>query len=168
MMRNENYKRTPEYRTNMSAAMKGRLITPEARAKISAAKKGVKPTLESRAKMAAAHRGIKLSLETRAKLSRSRKGVKNGNWKGGRSLAGPGYILVLRPDHPFASCHGYVMEHRLVMEAHIGRVLLSTEVVHHINGDIKDNRIENLMLFSSSGKHLNYHADERKKGGLRE
>ena len=40
--------------------------------------------------------------------------------------------------------------HRYLYEQHLGRKLTRHEVVHHINGDITDNRIENLQLMTLS------------------
>ena len=52
-------------------------------------------------------------------------------------------------DHPILGS-GSTTEHRLIMTELLGRKLLSSENIHHINGDGKDNRIENLELWSTT------------------
>jgi hypothetical protein len=82
------------------------------------------------------------------KQSRNNKGDKNYFWKGGRYIAKTGYVLISSPDHPYVGKNGYVFEHRLVMEKHLGRYLTENEICHHKNGNRTDNRIENLQLMS--------------------
>ena len=65
-----------------------------------------------------------------------------------------GYIMLHRPDHPAANQRGYVREHRLVMEEHLGRYLTPDEVVHHRNEIVTDNRLENLELFANNAEHV--------------
>lgn len=85
----------------------------------------------------------------------------HGSWRGGVLRARPdGYLMVKQDEHPRANNHGYVFEHVLAMEKHIGRFLHPREVIHHINRDRKDNRIENLLLLSSGGEHQKLHSAE--------
>jgi hypothetical protein len=62
-----------------------------------------------------------------------------------------GYVLIWMPEHPncINNTRTYMLEHRLVMEAHLGRYLKPEERVHHVNGDRQDNRIENLELWTN-------------------
>lgn len=66
------------------------------------------------------------------------------------------YNYIYAPGHPSA-VKNYVKEHRIVVEDFIGRYLEDYEVVHHINEDKKDNRIENLMVFQSQSAHQSWH-----------
>lgn len=71
-------------------------------------------------------------------------------------------MLVYREYHPFPSIarNGkvgcYVYRYRLVMEKALGRFLQPGEIVHHINGDPTDDRLENLQILSRS-QHAKHH-----------
>ena len=68
-------------------------------------------------------------------------GDKHYHWKGG--VIKHGTHVRRRVDKGI-----YIGEHRIVMEEHIGRKIKPEELVHHINGNGADNRIENHQIVS--------------------
>lgn len=75
-------------------------------------------------------------------------GERSTHWKGGKTNR-RGYTLAYAPSHPSlaGTTRKYVLEHRLVMEKMIGRLMETYETVHHKNGDRADNSPENLELW---------------------
>lgn len=68
-----------------------------------------------------------------------------------------GYKRIKMDNHPSAPKDGLMKIHRLVAEGYLGRYLRDEEVVHHINNNNHDNRIENLIVFENEGYHQRYH-----------
>jgi len=103
--------------------------------------------------------------ESTASYQQKMSGPNNPAWKGGLTYfkrkgkyANQAIKYVRCPQEflPMARKDGYVMEHRLMVAQAIGRPLLRREVVHHVNHDATDNRLENLLLFASNSDHKRY------------
>jgi len=178
--------RTEETKKKISEARKGFRMSEEQKIKLSIANKGNIPwnkgkvgvySEESIRMMSESHKGIFFPEEQKRKISESLKGhivteevrrkiresnsrEKNYNWKGGIKNE-YGYLRFKVPEGcKFSSMgnkEGYVLIHRLVMAEYLQRPLKPEEVVHHINKNVADNRIENLKLFENSAKHTSLH-----------
>ena len=90
-----------------------------------------------------------------------------GKLKNGGKQSTHGYTLVhLLQDDPYysmtgkKSCRGggYILEHRLVIARKLGRCLKHEELIHHLNGNRSDNRIENLELTTRQRHSMGYEA----------
>ena len=127
-------------------------------------KKGIKFSEEHKIALRKARKGKKPALgkqwsvseEVKEKHRKISTGSGNGMWKGGKIKTSQGYVRVIKKDHPFSDKSGYVREHRLVMEGKIDRYLKPNEVIHHIDGNKSNNKINNLMLFPNHSEHRRF------------
>lgn len=83
-----------------------------------------------------------------------------------RRLHQKGYILVEAKYHPYADGTGYVPEHRLVMEKHLGFFVdPTTHDVHHVDEDVQNNKLSNLQYLTKI-EHRRTHAGWEQIKGL--
>lgn len=109
-------------------------------------------------------------IKARVAAKRNQFGENNDSWNGGRRTNGK-YMRIKTPSNSYTKPNdGYILEHHYIMEQHLGRPLKwygagdeRSEIVHHINGNKMDNRIENLQLVSVS-EHMKIHNAIRKRG----
>lgn len=109
------------------------------------------------------------------------KGSKNHRWAGGICRHSDGYLYERCDEHPFAS-NGYVLQHRLVAERHLREISPKSKclvrlgvqlylkpgyVVHHKDGDKKNNDIGNLEVMAV-GEHISLHNAIRRNTKLKE
>jgi transposase-like protein len=101
----------------------------------------------------------KLRLEAIA-IERERLGIGK---KKERLISSDGrWMLQVPPGYQGRTYIGgrYIFEHRYIMEQHLGRLLEPGEVVHHLNGNKLDNRLENLELIQGGSAHLKRHVED--------
>lgn len=95
------------------------------------------------------------------------RGARNPAWKGGRTVASNGYVLIrVGKEHHLADVRGYAYEHRLVAEQKLGRRLQPGEIPHHIDGNKQNNDPGNIEVVASAAHHHRHHRKHER--GLRE
>ena len=100
--------------------------------------------------------------------SSNNSGPQNGNWRGGRSVASNGYVLVrVGVGHHLADVRGYAYEHRINAEKLLGRRLQPGEQVHHIDHNKMNNSLDNLEVTTGRKHHAFRHRRAKRDEPLR-
>ncbi len=148
---------TPEKREHLSRIVKASM-TPERRLQCGNGKRGKPLTAEHCSKIGAARRGKRIGPFTDEHRARISAAARNRSGSKGGATAATEHVWLRMPDHPNANKNGYIRRARIVMERCIGRLLTAQEIVHHIDGDCKNDCAENLQLFASQSDHARAHA----------
>lgn len=85
-----------------------------------------------------------------------KKGQASSSWKGGRGVTGK-YIRLFIPEHPRATKSGYMLEHIIIAEQALGRLLPKGAVVHHSNENRHNNTKSNLVICQNEAYHKLLH-----------
>jgi endogenous inhibitor of DNA gyrase (YacG/DUF329 family) len=96
-----------------------------------------------------------------AKKRQGRSGTEHHNFKGGQFTGDGRFQVWLPPEerakHPTGSARGYILRYHLVWnEAHPDDPVLPGQIIHHLNDDSTDDRIENLAKMTQS-EHARAH-----------
>ena len=115
------------------------------------------------------------SVEKMRRHHQAKRGVEHPSWKGGRWKV-DGYTAItesaltgkqLEIVRPMLTKAGHILEHRLIMAMSLGRPLTAKEIVHHLDGDKANNRIENLQLVGIKAHSQEHREIERELSRLR-
>lgn len=134
----------------------GEKHSQETKNKLSKLRKGTKISEETRKKIAAASIGRIKSEETRKKISDAHAKEKHHNWNGGVMTNKNGRVFIR------IAKGVYKARSRIIMENKLNRILSSKEIVHHINGDPSDDRIENLIITNRANHVIEHHTGAKR------
>ncbi len=104
--------------------------------------------------------------DQRGKHKHHARGSNHPRWSNARIISSHGYVKIRAGrTHPLADPNGYAYEHIMIwVSAGLPRPS-GEQILHHVNDDILDNRIENLKLMTSSS-HKTFHNSVRERDEL--
>ena len=101
--------------------------------------------------------------DARGKHGNHSKSVDHHKWNNDRITSTEGYTKVrVGVGHPLADPNGYAYEHILVWVSAGNQRPQKGEIVHHVNENKDDNRIENLKLMTRSVHNAHHNEDKQR------